>query len=343
MTENNLEQESDRRLEELVEKVKRKKDAERRKEREHDKAVEAVNAKRYAQRDSNYYLEDKKDFSERFRDFREEVDYRLTGKWPAIIAGAAIFAALLIGAPIYERASKNNYKNNNQTQTEHIIVDRSKKQADITTKLVVNTPEAGKKDTTNHTNNTENVVVSSKQNNTIDKSKKSFGETVKNIYNKSGPVKDLGDLLKANYEDQKELVKIIVGAQQADRMNKKEDKTDNNSINNTVPNQPATTSVNTIDTKPTLNNTPTKTPAQNLYRPELGHTYGLNDSSLYYVRKSNNPDDIYQFVVSNSPIINLIKTMTPERFDYLCRNKKIKDITEKEERRRRMEMSKFLN
>jgi hypothetical protein len=88
--------------------------------------------------------------------------------------------------------------------------------------------------------------------------------------------------------------------------------------------------------------TSTNTPVRELYQPEPGHTYKVRDSSLYYIQHIKSPQEKYVFVVSNSAVINLTTTMTPERYDYLYRNNKIKDITEQEKKRRQMEIQKRL-
>jgi len=92
MTENNLEQESDKRLEELVNKVKQKKDTERiQRERDRQKKADDINA--------------------------HEQSYKKRKIWSTIIAGAAIVATI-IGVSIYERNSKQNYKSDTKAPIE---------------------------------------------------------------------------------------------------------------------------------------------------------------------------------------------------------------------------------
>lgn len=81
----------------------------------------------------------------------------------------------------------------------------------------------------------------------------------------------------------------------------------------------------------------------NLASPKLGNTYMIHDSALLCQRHISNPQELYVFVVTNTNVVNMLKTMTPERFDLLYRNNEVKDITQQELNRRRREMSKFLN
>lgn len=158
MAEDNLEQESDNRLEELIRKVKRKKDAERRQlEIDNQKAMNEIRALESSNKYTDYNSGNNEYLGNGFSGLINEVNHRLKGKWHVVIIGTVVLAAALIAANFYVQSSNNRQKSDTKTPTKQITTTISKPD-DITTKLTPSLPNNNAVDTINNYYDTAKVM-----------------------------------------------------------------------------------------------------------------------------------------------------------------------------------------